>query len=133
MFFCIVYLEHMIDTSLFKERLEEELAVITKELQGLGIQNPQSKEDWIAIPKDTDVFEANENVSADRAEDWEERNATVNALEISYNDLILALSKIEDGVYGICEIGGEEIEEERLNADPSARTCIEHMGEEIEV
>ena len=123
----------MIDTSLFRERLQEELAIITKELQGLGIQNPQSKDDWIAIPKDVEVFEADENVSADRMEDWEERNATVNALEVSYNDIVRALSKIEDGVYGICEIGGEEIEEERLEADPSARTCIEHMGEELEV
>lgn len=123
----------MIDTSLFRERLQEELAIITKELQGLGIQNPQSKDDWIAIPKDVEVFEADENVSADRMEDWEERNATVNALEVSYNDIVRALSKIENGVYGICEIGGEEIEEERLEADPSARTCIEHMGEELEV
>jgi len=36
------------------------------------------------------------------------------------------LKKIEDGTYGICEVGGEEIPEDRLDANPSARTCIEH-------
>lgn len=124
---------YMIDTTLMKERLAEDLEVLTTELKELGIHNPQNSKDWIAIPQDVEVFEADENVSADRVEDWEERNATINALEVSYNDLILALQKIEDGAYGICEIGGEEIEEERLLADPSARTCMEHMGEEVEL
>ena len=39
-----------------------------------------------------------------------------------------ALEKIEKGTYGICETGGEKIEEDRLEANPSARTCKAHMG-----
>ncbi len=123
----------MIDTESYKVRLQEDLTLITKELQELGIHNPQVKEDWIALPEDGDIAEADENVAADRAEDLEERVATLAALETQYNDLVRALSKIENGTYGICEIGRESIEEERLDADPSARTCLEHMGDELDL
>ncbi len=123
----------MTDTETYKARLQEDLALITKELQELGIHNPQVPEDWIALPEDGDIAVADENVAADRAEDLEERVATLAALETQYNDLIRALAKIENGTYGICEIGREEIEEERLNADPSARTCIAHMGDELDL
>lgn len=36
-----------------------------------------------------------------------------------------ALEKIENGTYGICELCGNEIEEERLRARPVASYCIE--------
>ena len=48
-------------------------------------------------------------------------------LEIRYNDIKDALDKIEKNKYGICEVSGEEIEEERLIANPAARTCKAHM------
>ena len=37
-----------------------------------------------------------------------------------------ALQKIENGTYGKCAVGGEEIEEARLRAEPAAQTCIKH-------
>lgn len=122
----------MIDVTTYKERLTEDLRVITSELQELGIHNPQVKEDWIALPEDSNE-EADENLVADKAEEWLERTATLSALETSYNNIVRALQKIEDGTYGICEISGEEIEEERLEADPSARTCKAHMDEELDL
>jgi DnaK suppressor protein len=36
-----------------------------------------------------------------------------------------ALSKLEDGTFGICEECGEEISEKRLQARPVATLCIE--------
>jgi DnaK suppressor protein len=47
-------------------------------------------------------------------------------LESEISDLDSALKKIDEGTYGICEIGGEPIETERLEAIPGARTCIKH-------
>jgi len=123
----------MIDTAPYKVQLQNDLALITKELQELGIHNPQVPEDWIALPQDGDIATADENVAADRAEDLEERIATLAALEVQYNALIRALAKIDEGGYGICEIGGEEIETERLEIEPAARTCTLHMYEEDEL
>jgi RNA polymerase-binding transcription factor DksA len=120
----------MIDTVIYKERLEKELDEITTGLQALGIHNPQVKEDWIALPEDGEIAEADENVAADRAEDLEERIATLAMLETRYNNIVRALSKIEAGTYGICEVSGAPIEEERLTANPAARTCKAHLNDE---
>ncbi len=120
----------MIDIASYKTQLEEDLAVITKELQTLGILNPEVETDWIALPEEVGMGESDDDLLADKTEDWEERVATLAALEIQYNDIKRALRKIEAGTYGICEISGEEIEEDRLNANPSARTCKAHMDDE---
>ena len=37
-----------------------------------------------------------------------------------------ALSRIENGNYGECEVCGEKIEEQRLKALPYATLCMEH-------
>jgi RNA polymerase-binding transcription factor DksA len=53
-------------------------------------------------------------------------NASVEAtLEENLQDVIDALSRIEDGTYGFCENCRKEISLERLQVNPSARTCIE--------
>jgi len=41
-----------------------------------------------------------------------------------------ALAKIEDGTYGICEVGGEPIDEARLKAMPEADNCVDHETQE---
>ncbi|MDP1620606.1 MAG: TraR/DksA C4-type zinc finger protein [Candidatus Moranbacteria bacterium] len=46
------------------------------------------------------------------------------ALEKKLQNVILALSKMEDGTYGVCENCRQEIALERLKANPSAQTCI---------
>jgi len=120
----------MINTAVYKERLEKELSDITVALKELGIHNPEVKEDWIALPEDVETQEADENVVADRAEDWIERSSTLGELETRYNNINRALAKIEAGTYGVCEISGEAIEEDRLDANPSARTCKAHINNE---
>ena len=40
-----------------------------------------------------------------------------------------ALAKIEEGTYGICDRGGEPIEEGRLEAVPYATLCLKHQKE----
>jgi len=38
-----------------------------------------------------------------------------------------ALSRIEDGTYGLCEVCHDPIEKERLAADPLVRLCLDHL------
>jgi RNA polymerase-binding transcription factor DksA len=123
----------MNDNALYKIQIEEDLATITKELQSLGIRNPQLKEDWIAIPEAVGDGESDSDLVSDKTEDWEEKVATLAALETQYNELIHALTKFETGTYGTCEICSEQIESERLNANASARTCLTHMDDEIDL
>ena len=117
-----------IDTTFFKEKLEEELAVVEHELQALGHKNPNNPKDWEAdAPHNFETDSADENETADKIEEFEENTAVLKELEIRYNDLKAALDKIEGGIYGTCEICNAPIEEERLIANPAARTCKQHM------
>ena len=52
----------------------------------------------------------------------------LDELEVRYQNVSLALKKIVDGSFGKCEVDGSPIEEDRLDANPAARTCKTHMG-----
>lgn len=122
-----------LDTATYKNRLEDSLAEIVAELKSIGIHNPENSADWEAVPDVTEMAETDENSAADRVEEWDERRAIVAELETRYNNTLLALKKIEEDVYGICEICGNEIEEDRLMANPSARTDKAHINDEVDL
>lgn len=113
------------------KQLADARAQVTAELKDLGIHNPEVPKDWIATPGEEMDAEADPNVAADRVESWDERRATLAVLETRYNNIVRAEQKLADGTYGTCEVCGREIEAERLDANPAARTCIEHRDEEV--
>lgn len=122
----------MPDTALFKKRLEEELALVERELKSVGQKNPSNPADWEA-KNDAGAAPADPNELADTFEELGGNAGIVSALEVRYNNIKKALGKIADGTYGTCDIGGEKIEEDRLDANPAARTCIKHMEQEDEL
>lgn len=108
----------------YKAKLEEEKRLLEEELKSLGNFDKKTS-DWEATP-DSEI--ANQDVPddgdmADRAEDYGERSSTLGALELRLNDIDKALSLIKEGKYGNCQVCGKKIEEARLEANPSARTC----------
>lgn len=118
-----------IDTGKFKKLLEDELSLLEKELKTVGRVNPSNPADWEAKPAELSIDEADRNEAADRIEAFEDNTAILKDLEIRFNNVKLALKKIEDGTYGMCDIGDKQIELARLEANPAARTCKKHMGE----
>jgi RNA polymerase-binding transcription factor DksA len=72
--------------------------------------------------------EPDPNDRADLITHFEDNTAILKDLEIRYNDVLAAIGRIDAGTYGICEVSQESIEEERLNADPAARTCKAHLN-----
>jgi RNA polymerase-binding transcription factor DksA len=116
-----------IDVNYFKGKLEEELASVQEELNDVGRKNPTNDKDWEAEPGDMNENSADSNETADNIEEFEGNTAILKDLEEKFNDIKDALAKIEKGTYGLCEISGEPIEKERLEANPAARTCMNHM------
>lgn len=120
----------MIDYEHFKERLEKEKAVLEEEMAKIGRKNPDRKGDWEPMPPtDRDTSTADENTVADAIEGFEDNAAIMQTLETRYNDIKSALDKIKHNAYGTCQICGKEIETDRLEANPSARTCKEHIDQ----
>ena len=120
----------MLDTTLFKKRLEDELALVERELKSVGRKNPSNPADWQASAGGEGVAPADPNELADTMETLEENEGIVAALEVRWNNIKRALAKIADSSYGTCEMGGEKIEMNRLEANPAARTCIKHLDQE---
>lgn len=118
-----------IDTQHFKERLESEAKRIEKELASVGKKNPGVKGDWVPTPDEMNVMKADKNELADTMEEFETRAAIEVELENRLLSTHEALKEIEAGTYGICKICGKEIEPERLEANPSAKTCKAHLDE----
>lgn len=101
--------------------------MITKELSDIAVQGDNGL--WTAKDPQMDVMSpiAEPNEAADKIEELEERGEEVTTLSARLSDVEKALENIEQGTYGVCEVCNKAIEEDRLEANPAARTCQEHM------
>ncbi|MDA2115171.1 yteA family sporulation protein [Bacillus cereus] len=75
-----------------------------------------------------------DNHPADMATELYEREKDFGLIELWHkqlDDTKHALQKIEAGTYGICEVSGEEIPFERLEAMPTATTCVQHATNKL--
>jgi RNA polymerase-binding transcription factor DksA len=117
----------MINTKHFKEKLETEKKLLEEELGAIALFNTETNM-WEATPDQDMIGEIDDNDAADRFEDFEERTSMVTTLQARLMDVNAALKKIEDKTFGKCEISGEPIEIDRLEANPAARTNKAHMN-----
>jgi RNA polymerase-binding transcription factor DksA len=113
-------------TEHFRKKLEAEKTRLETEMRSVGRPNPSVPGDWEAIPSEVGT-ESDLADQADVVMSRESNTAILADLEARYDATLEALSRIKKGTYGVCEVGGEKIEEERLEADPSATTCIKHL------
>jgi len=114
------------DTNKYKKQLEKELKLVEAEMSKVGRINPSNSKDWEPVETDMSSDPSDSNNVADEMESFGDNAAILNKLEPRYNDIKLSLEKIKDGTYGKCEVGGEDIPEARLEANPAAKTCTEH-------
>jgi len=110
----------------FKKKLDEEKTRLESELGNIGRKNPAIPNDWEPAP----ILASAESNPIDQAgvvTDRENDVAVLDALESRYDVVLAALARIEKRNYGKCEICQKEISEARLEADPAAKTCTEHL------
>lgn len=119
------------NTEHYKEKLLAERAKLEEALNDIGHQKDSSNaNDWEATPpEDMDNADPDKNIRADAIEEYANRIGITAPLETRLNEINNALKRIEEGTYGVCEISGEKIEEDRLEANPAARTCKAHMND----
>src|SRR4051812_2507977 len=96
----------------YREQLSAERERIREQLAHLGHDGDRAGFD--------ENFADSGQVTAERGE----VEALVNSLLEALDDVDRALGKLEGGEYGRCETCGGAISEARLEAMPTARTCI---------
>ena len=104
--------------TLLNRKLEELLSGAGKAVSGMSEANDENFPD----PTDRASHETDTNFLL-RVKDRERKLIT------KINE---ALKRIDDGVYGICELCGEDISVKRLEARPVTTCCIECKKEEEE-
>ncbi len=110
----------------FKEKLEAEKQKLESQMGIIGRKNPSVPGDWEPVPSETGM-ESDLADQADVVMSRESNTAILADLEARYDTVLSALERIEKRKYGKCEVGGEEIEQARLEADPAATTCMKHL------
>jgi len=105
-----------------KQKLEEQKASLTKELETFAKKDDSPKGDWET--KYPNRENGNMEEEADEVQEYGNLLPVEYSLELKLKDVNSALEKMEKGEYGKCENCGKEIEEERLKAAPEARLCV---------
>lgn len=115
------------DVTHFERTLKKELKALEQELGTVASLNSEGEWEAKETAMDTLPPMADSNEAADKIEEYEENQGIDKTLTARWQDVKDALGKVAAGTYGTCEVGGEKIEEDRLEANPAARTCKAHM------
>lgn len=108
-----------------KNRLEEEKNGLEKTLFEFASKEEGSEDNWTTKYPDIAPDERDPEDSADEVEEYTDLLPQEYALEIKLKNVNDALDKIKEGNYGICEICGRPISQERLEVNPSSKKCID--------
>ena len=117
----------MINTTHFADLLATEKTKLLSELSTVGRINPDNVTDWEPVAGALNAEQAETEERAGEITDFEDRSAIEYELEKRLNDVDAALARIEVGTFGLCMSCKNEIDEQRLLANPSAATCRAHM------
>ncbi len=117
----------MTNINILKKRLEEESEELKQQLNTISQHIGTNPDKWEVVSKSVEPESEKEDAAA-TLEEYDKNVALVNDLQIRYQKVIDAIERINNNTYGICTISGTQhsIEDERLIADPAARTCESH-------
>jgi DnaK suppressor protein len=117
---------HIEDNELedLRDTLEVEQATIQEELSQHGGRDERG--DWSGNSSGLKGEEADPTDVADQIEELVTNTPLVEELEKRLREVKGALKKMDAGEYGVCEECGAEIPLDRLQANPAARTCVQH-------
>ena len=93
-----------LDKKKIKEKLEKERDVLLEEVRDMGKLNPET------------------------FADYEEKSSMIRDLGARLNNILRAIKGINRESFGKCEVCKKNIEMARLEANPAARTCKEHLN-----
>jgi RNA polymerase-binding transcription factor DksA len=116
------------DTDLARQRLADErerLDSVKSTFDDEGLTE-QSESDSISELSSYDQHQADVGTETfEREKDL----SILEQVEAELADVEHALRRLDEGTYGTCEVCGKVIPDERLEAMPATRLCLEHQAE----
>lgn len=104
-----------------KTRLEQEAQALTERLRKFTSRDAHGHDPFAArFPQ----YGSKEDENAAEVATFQDSLGLERDLEVSLQEVLAALKKIDAGTYGRCANCGELIEERRLKAFPAAARCV---------
>jgi len=114
-----------LDIQKYKKILEAKLEGLEKEVAEISSKESDGTREGIQTEINEDTADGGEVATS--MENYELNKSIASSLEEELIQVRDALDKIEAGTYGVCEVCQAEIEEDRLDANPEAKTCKLHI------
>ncbi|MEF8846987.1 MAG: TraR/DksA C4-type zinc finger protein [Candidatus Paceibacterota bacterium] len=111
-----------------EKQLKEEKEEIIEELKTFAKEDADIEGNWDSLYPDYNQGDAGGEKKENEAmevEEYTSRLPVEHSLELKVKAINLALKKMEEGNYGICENCNDPINVDRLKAYPAARTCVD--------
>jgi RNA polymerase-binding transcription factor DksA len=109
-----------------RSRLEAERARLEDVRSGFDGLNDESERESLSELSGADQHQADVGTETfDREKDL----SILEQVEAELADVARALERINDGTYGTCEACGKPIGDERLEAIPAARFCLDDQAQ----
>jgi RNA polymerase-binding transcription factor DksA len=107
-----------------RERLESERTTTVERLEAMR----HGYDEVVDAAEDSNADDEHDPEGATIAYERSQLGALVDQTQAHLDEIDAALARVEAGTYGRCEVCGAAIPVERLEARPTARTCVEHAG-----
>ncbi len=113
------------DSATARKRLEEERERLSTTLASLEADAEAQKDSL----QELSVVDEHQGDIGTETFEREKDLSIIESVQASLEDIEAALHRVEQGTYGTCEICHEPIGDDRLDAVPATRFCVEHQAE----
>ena len=111
--------------------LSDDVARLHEERDALRIRASQLADDMaalIAASRDSNADDEHDPEGQTIAYERSQLSAVTNQTHDHLREVEAALERVSAGPYGTCEVCRQPIAAARLEARPTARTCVNHVG-----
>ena len=113
------------DTETARARLDEERERLERTLADLEQRSDAQKESL----QELSAYDQHEGDIGTETFEMEKDASIIESVRAALEDIEGANDRLAAGTYGQCQRCGEPIGDERLEAMPAARFCVEHQAE----
>jgi RNA polymerase-binding transcription factor DksA len=117
-----------VDADEARRRLEAERARLTEVRDEFDVEHLKDESESDSLSELSSVDQHQADVGTETFE-REKDLSILEQVDAELSDVERALQRLDDGTYGTCEFDGKPMPEERLEAMPAARFCVEHQAE----
>ena len=109
-----------------EEKLKKEKVSVEALLKEFAKKDKELKGDWNTIYPSFNGVSGGAilETEADEFQEYESKLDVEHILELKLRNINLALKKIKEGKYGVCENCEKKISQKRLKVSPEARFCL---------